>query len=723
MARIKHILQHDKSDCGAACLCMVLQYYGKTVPIRKIRVVAGTDCEGTSGYGIVKAAQKFGLSCKGFMSPERNRLETIPLPAIFHVKETADHYVVVHKIKDGKIYISDPAIGPRKEKISDFTKWWSGVFFLLYPDMSFEKGNDSDGLLLRFLSLLRPHRQLVARVVVASLLLSLFGIFISFYFRFLIDEVLYSQIQSTLNLCSICYLLIIAFQAALSFCRSQIILFLGEKIDVSLSSDFFLHLLRLPMSFFSTRKTGEILSRIGDAKTIRNAISSTTLSILIDSFMFVVGGFFLFKMGSNLLPVAIIPVLVSSVLVRLFARPFKHIIKKRAVVEADKNATMYESINGIATIKSLATESMAFLRVEEKIVDSAEKSLELGQLGNIQKALQDFVSGCGTLTLYWVGSYLIFDGVMTLGQLISFVTLSGFFLGPLKRLLTMQLHLQEIMISAERLSDIIDMEEEFCDEECKLEPENLAGCIEFRDVSFSYGTRGRAVEKVSLSIEAGQKVAFVGMSGSGKTTLLKLLMKFYDCEEGKIFVNGTDIAEYKTNSYRSKIGYVPQESLLFSGTIEDNICWGEFNTDRRRIVASAVAAQAMDFIDRLPDKFNTVVGEHGSTLSGGERQRIALARVLMRSPHFLVLDEATASLDSISEQAIMNTVFNRIHDRIVIMVAHRLSTIRNCDKIFVFNSGKIVEQGTHRALLKKKGHYYNLWSAQNEKTFGITASE
>lgn len=723
MQKIKKVLQHDETDCGAACISIILQYYGKTVPLRKIRTALGTDSIGTSGLGIVKGAQKFGLNCKGLMSPEKDKIQTIPLPAIFHTKENLEHYIVIYKINKKYVFISDPAFGLRKMKREEFLKWWTGIFFILFPTTEFEKGNENKGILLRFASLLKPHKRLVIETLIASLLLSLFGVFISFYFRFLIDEVLYLQVKSTLNLCSICYLIVIIFQTLIEFCRSQIILYLGTKIDVSLISDFFGHLLHLPLSFFSSRKTGEILSRINDAETVKNAISSTTLGIIMDSFMLIGGGFFLFKMGIDLLPVSMIPVFISAIIVWIYSTPFKRLIKTRAILEADKNASMYESINGIATIKGLSTEDKAYLRVEEKIVAAANKNLELGKLGNCQRAIQNMISGSGTLALYWIGSFMIFDGKITLGQLISFNTLSGFFLGPLKRLLTMQLHLQEVMISAERLTDIIDMEEENSDDEKLEEIEDLSGKIEFKNVSFSYGTRGRALENISFEIPAGKKVAFVGTSGSGKTTLLKLLMKFYKLEEGQILINGTDISEIKTTSFREKIGYVPQESLLFSGTISENIVWGCDNPEPKKIIATAMAAQAYDFIQRLPEKFNTYVGEHGSTLSGGERQRLAMARILMRNPQMLILDEATASLDSISEQSIMDTIFTRIQGRTVIMVAHRLSTIKDCDLIYVFNKGKLVEQGTHFELLAKNNFYKKLWSAQNEKSNSIATSK
>lgn len=286
----------------------------------------------------------------------------------------------------------------------------------------------------------------------------------------------------------------------------------------------------------------------------------------------------------------------------------------------------------------------------------------------------------------------------------------------------MQSYWQEVFVSAERLSDVLDIaEEDESQKDCE-DAKNLLGDIEFKNVCFSYGTRGKTIKNVSLKIPSGKKIAFVGLSGSGKSTLLKLLMKFYSYDEGGIFIDGKEITSYTNDSYRSRIGYVPQESLLFSGTIEENIAWGYYGARKKEILDAAIAAQSFDFINALPDKFNTVVGEQGATLSGGERQRIALARILIRNPDIIILDEATASLDSISEQKIMDTVYQRIQNKTVIMVAHRLSTIRDCDCIFVFEHGELMEQGTHDFLLKKNGKYSQMWNAQNEKSDSVKTS-
>jgi ATP-binding cassette subfamily B protein len=715
--RLKCILQHDETDCGAACLSMVLDYYGKSVPIRKIREEACTDTKGTSGFGMVKAAQKYGLSCKAFIADEKEKIKKLPCATVLHIKHKGmEHYVVLKKVNRNKVYLCDPGVGNTVVSFEDFFQQWTGVFFILTPDTSFEKSSH-ENVLFRFLTLLKQYKKNVAQILTASLFLSAFGIFVSFYFRFLIDEVLYIQIKSTLNLCSLCYLIVIVFQAIIGFCRNEIILFMGTKIDVMLSSDFFYHLLRLPMKFFTSRKTGEVLSRLNDVNVIKNAISSATLSVVIDSIMIVTGAAFLIKMGGRLLLVAIVPIIISSIIVYLFKDHFKRQIRNQAIITAEKNAFMYESLNGIATVKGLSTEQKAFDKCENLIVETGERTLDLGKLGNRQRAILEIISSLGTLAIYWYGSFLIFDGTITLGQLISFTMLSGFFLSPLSRLLTMQSYWQEVFVSSERLLDIIDLEEEAKDEDSKMDAESLAGDIEFCDVSFAYGNRGKTIKNMSFLIPGGKKVAFVGQSGSGKTTLLKLLMRFYDLNEGKILINGVDINDYKTKEYRKCIGYVPQESLLFSGTILQNITWAAVNYTKEDIIACTKKAQAFEFIQNLPEKFATIVGEQGATLSGGERQRIALARILLCNPELIILDEATASLDSISETKIMDAVFSSGEGKTTIIVAHRLSTIKDCDLIYVFDKGELVEQGNHKELLEKNGKYSSLWRAQNEKSF------
>lgn len=718
------ILQHDEFDCAPACLASVCKYYGKRIPLTVIRRLAGTDRDGTSGFGIIRGAEELGFSCKGGASTAKTLSADMMYPFIAHVKrDNLDHYVIVYKYKNNKVYIGDPACGLRIVKTDAFRAEWTGVFFIILPMEKFEKNKDTDTKLTRFIKILARYKKILVEVLVASILLSLLGIATAFYFRFLIDEVLYTGVKITLTLFSVGYALVIVFQVLLIFCRNQLMLYMGNKIDAALMFEYFRHILRLPMDFFTSRKTGEILSRINDTATIRYAISSTSLSVVLDSLMLLIGGVFLFIFGGSLLIAAVIPVILSAILAWLFFNPYKNMLKIKAVVDAEKQSVMVENINGIATLKALSSEKLAFERTEIKIVDSIKKGITLGTMGNIENTLHTFLSQGGTLAVYWIGSLHILAGTMSLGRLISFVLLSGYFLGPLGRLLTLQPSLQEAFVAAVRLAEILDIPEEDIDSG-DIKKDSLNGDIEVKNVTFAYGTRGNTLENISLSVKAGQKVAFVGTSGSGKTTLVKLLMKFYNFTAGEISIDGINIKDFDTPSYRKMIGYVPQDILLFSGTIKDNIRFGLLHLPDEAVYQAAKAAMADEFISKLPDRYNTVVGERGATLSGGERQRIALARILLRKPRILILDEATASLDSVTERAIMKTV-DRLTDGITtIIIAHRLSTIVNCDKIFVFEAGKLVESGTHKTLLKKTGAYKALWNAQQHSfTKGMCTDE
>lgn len=710
------VLQHDETDCGAACIATISRHYKKTLSIARIRKLAGTDVFGTSGAGLVKGAKELGFSCRGIISKKKELTNDIHFPIIAHIKqERTEHYVVIYKLKNGKVKIADPAEGLKTISFNEFRKNWSGIFFLISPNEEFKDTKENKGLFSRFFYILKPHKKIIAEVVLASIVLCLLGIISAFYFRFLIDEVLYSEMESALTVFSIGYLIALSFQEILSFCRSQLIMYMSNKIDASLLFDYFKHLLRLPLNFFSSRKTGEILARIGDTIVVRNAISGTTLTLLIDTVMLIFGFFVLFSMGSKLIFISIIPVVFSTVLACICRKPFKKMIREKAVIDADKQSLFAESINGIATIKALVTEEVTTENAETKIINSINKGIKLGTLGQTQNTLQTFISKAGNLAVYWIGSIYILKGEMSLGQLISFVTLLGYFTGPFARLISLQQSLQEAFVASDRLSEILDLSEENKNDSSLIKLENLNYDIKFENIFFSYGTRGYTLQNINVNIKQGEKIAFVGLSGSGKSTLVKLLMKFYKQESGNIFIGDYTTDEIETESFRKRIGYVPQEVLLFSGTIMENLLWGLDDVSVVEAISAAKAAQADTFIRKLPDRYNTFVGERGATLSGGERQRIALARILLRKPDILILDEATAALDSISENEIMNTIYSVCNKMTTIIIAHRLSTIKNCDSIYVMKNGTIIENGTFKTLMKKQNEFYNLWSAQNQE--------
>jgi len=640
----------------------------------------------------------------------------LPFPIIAHInRDGLDHYIVIYKVKKNKVLIADPANSISWVNIQTFFEWWTNFFFVLKPKNDFEKTSDDKSFFERFWYLVKQNKLLVIETLISSFILTVLGILGAFYFRYLIDDVIYSYLEQSLFSISIAYFFVLLFQNILSFCRSHLIIYFGNKLDATLTLEYFNHILHLPLDFFMKRKSGEILSRLSDIGTIKNALSNMTVGVILDCVMLIFGGIVLFTFSSALVGIAIIPVILSALLVFLFSKQFKSLIYQRSVIEAEKYSHFVESINGISTIKALSTEFDAYDKAEIKIIQAIKKTFSLSNLGNLQGTLQSFLSQIGNLAVYWYGSWLIMQGQLSLGELISFVTLLGYFLGPLSRLITLQPQLQELSVANKRLGEIFDLTTEEKTNNGIMQINNTDGNICIKNLTFSYGTRGNTLENISLEIKAGEKIAFVGPSGSGKTTLVKLLLKFYIPDEGEITLDDKNINDLNTASYRQFFGYVPQEILLFSGTIEENIAWGNYDSTSEDIFNAAKDAEALNFIAKLNDRFSTKVGEKGASLSGGERQRIAIARVLLRKPKILILDEATSSLDSLSESSIMETI-NRIGKQITtIIVAHRLSTIQNCDKIFVLMNGHLMESGNHKELIEKNGIYTQMWKSQNHQ--------
>ena len=709
------VKQQDESDCGAACISTVAKYYGKRISVSKVRNIAGTDIQGTSGKGIVKALESIGFTSKVMFSKEKVLQSDYPFPLIVHInKDSLEHYLVIYRIKKNKILIADPADSIKWIPLKQFNEWWSGIFFLIYPNQKFQKTSDDKSFLMRFSFLIYGNKILAAEIFAASFIMTMLGILGAFYFRYIIDEVIYSYLPTALVSVSLAYLVVIIFQSLLTFARNSLLIFLGNKMDTMLTLEYFKHILHLPLDFFMKRKSGEILSRLGDIGTIKNAMSSMSIGVLLDSMMLVFGGIVLFTFSSSLVGIAVIPVILSAVIVLAFSKKFKNLIYQRSIIEAEKYSLFVETVNGISTVKALSTERDSYDKSELKIIEAVKKDFSLSALSNFQGTLQGFLTQTGNLAVYWYGSYLIMKGRLSLGELISFVTLLGYFLAPLSRLITLQPQLQELSVAGKRLGEILDLSEEDELSNGFLQIKKTEGNIDIKNLSFSYGTRGMTLKDISIQIKAGEKVAIVGPSGSGKTTLLKLLMKFYRADSGDIFLDGQNIKDINTEAYRSFFGYVPQEILLFSGTIEENIAWGNEGVTSVDIFNAAKDAQALDFISKLNDRFATKVGEKGASLSGGERQRIALARILLRKPKILVLDEATSSLDSISEASIMKTIDCVGKNITTIIVAHRLSTIRGCNKIFVLKDGCLVESGNHESLLSLGGVYSQLWKSQTE---------
>lgn len=711
------VKQHDMKDCGAACISTILKTYGYSTSISRIREICETDEFGTNLNGIIQAVEMLGFTAKAVKGNKTDIKKEFPLPAIAHVliDNTILHYVVIHEIneKKNRVTIADPAKGIVELTKEEFLKIWTGVLVILVPSQRFKKGKENESVIKRFFYLLKPQKSLLINIFLASLLYTILGIVASFYFKFLMDEILPNSLKGTLHVISIAFLLLYIFQCILNLFRSHLLLYLSQKLDISLILGYYNHVLGLPMNFFRTRKVGEIVSRFMDASKIREAISSATLIVMIDSFMVFGGGVILFLQSKLLFCIAFSIAFIYGIIAYGFNKPFKE--NQEKIMEENSQLTSYlvESLQGIETIKSFNSEQKSELETEKKFVRLLNTTFKGGMIQNIQGTLKNITELTGTMLILWVGSIQVIDGVMSIGQLLTFNSLLVYFLTPIKNIINLQLSMQTAVVSAERLTEILDLELEKTDLEYKkISPKNLSGDISFKEVSFKYGSRGKVLENITLNIRQGEKIALVGESGSGKTTLAKLLLNFYKINSGDITFGDFSIEDINKGSLRERIGYISQDIFLFSGTIEENLRLGNKDIPLEDIIRICKLTTVHDFVEKMELRYSTLIDENGANLSGGQKQRIALARVLIKNPDIIIMDEATSNLDSATEKSIETLITQNCKNKTMIIIAHRLSTIKSCDKIYVIDKGSIYEEGTHEELINLKGKYHKLWESQ-----------
>jgi ATP-binding cassette subfamily B protein len=719
------ILQHDVTDCGAACLAMVCKRYGLKVPITRIREAAGTDKQGTNAYGMIKAAEKLGFSAKGVKGNKEAFFTPFPLPAIAHVVVDGSllHYVVIHKITKKRVVIADPAKGLRKITPAEFFKEWTGVLILLSPAQQFQKGDRTKGIWSRFFGLLLPQKGLLINVAFTSLVYTILGIGASFYFKVMMDEILPNLLERSLTIISIGVIALYVFQVLLGAFRSHMLLYLSQKLDINLLLGYYRHVLGLPMSFFGTRKVGEIISRFQDASKIREAITSASLTIMLDTIMAIAGGVILYIQNASMFAIAFIVVALYGVIVFSFNKPLRNVNRKSMEENAQLTSFLVESLNGIETVKSFNSERSADIETEKKFVKLQRTVFKNGLLNNVSGSLSGFVAAVGGVVILWVGAMNVIRGNMTIGELLTFNALLAYFLDPVKNLINLQPTMQTAVVASDRLGEILDLELEKSDrEDKKISPSSLYKTIGIKSVNFRYGTRQLVLRDINLTVQPGEKIALVGESGSGKTTLVKLLLNFYPWEKGDIQIGEYNIKDINVEVLREKIAYISQDIFLFSGTLYENLTLGMAEPGMEDVVRAAAMTRAHDFINQMPLRYETMLEENGANLSGGQKQRIAITRALLKKPDILIMDEATSNLDSITEKAISRMIDEQTSGITTIIIAHRLSTIMRCDKIYLLEDGRITESGSHAELMRARGRYFELWREQMPEAYGQEAS-
>ncbi|MGL5357934.1 MAG: peptidase domain-containing ABC transporter, partial [Metamycoplasmataceae bacterium] len=569
------------------------------------------------------------------------------------------------------------------------------------------------GLLKKFFELIKPQKGLLINIFLSSILITIFGIVGSFYFKFLLNTVIPNDLKSTLTMFSIGLVILTLFSVLTSAFRSQLLIHFSQKLDIPLMLGYYDHILNLPMDFFHTRTVGEVISRLDDAYKIRSAISGATLTVMIDGFMAIIGGITLYVESSFLFYITLVPLVLYIIIVFAFKKLIS--INNRETMQSQAELTSYlvQCLNGVETIKAFNGETQIGENIEKNFVKFMKDVFNLGTINNIQGTLKGGVKAVFGIVILWIGTMQVLNGNITIGTLLTFNALLAYFLNPIENIVNFQSTLQSAVVAAQRLEEIIFTAiEKTEDQYKKIAPKDLKGDIRFKNVDFRYGNRKLILKDINIVAKKNTRIALVGESGSGKTTLSKLLMNFYPIDKGEILINGLNIKDINLERLRDRIAYISQETFLFNKTIYENLTFGSSFISYENIIEACKKAQIHDYINSLPLRYDTLVEENGANFSGGQKQRLSIARAILKDPDILVMDEATSNLDSITEKAISDTMDEFMKDKTALIIAHRLSTIKNCDRIYVLENGEVIEEGTHEELLNKESYYKKLWKDQ-----------
>ncbi|NMQ18363.1 ATP-binding cassette domain-containing protein [Candidatus Competibacter phosphatis] len=709
LKRFPLVEQAEEMDCGAACLAMICKHYRIGATLGKLREMANVTTEGATLDSLAQVGESLGFTTHGLQCTYQTLLG-FELPFIAHWE--GYHYIVVYGVSKNQVWVADPGLGFRKLSVAEFEKGWTGTCLLFTPRADLAQIEATRSPWMRFVRLLRPHKPVLGYLILATLVIQVLGITPPIILQNILDRVVVHQSHELLNLLIVGFILVQLFMQLTALMRTYLTNFMVRNLDFSMMSQFFQHALSLPISFFAKRRTGDIFARFQENQTIRQFLTqstiSTMLNLLMVFFYFLV--LFLYSVQMTLVLLAlIVPMVVLTVAI---TPRIKQYARRDFEASTDAEAVLMETLNGAETIKAMGIERAIRLKWEQKYA----KALNVKYKAQGFEALIGFASqllhALTVTSVLWVGANLVLGQQLTIGQLIAFNMLMGSVMAPLMGLIGMWDELHEAGVAMERLGDVLDMEPEQKpeDQPSRILLPSLRGDISLQDVYFRYGGKETpyVLENISFELKAGETVALVGHSGSGKTTLAKLLVGFYPPSEGKISIDGYNLNLIDKDYYRAQIGYVMQSNLLFSGTVAENIALGESNPDRRRIVEVARLADAHGFISKLPQGYEQTVGERGVGLSGGQIQRLCIARSLYRDPRLLIFDEATSALDTQSETNILRNLSGVLEGRTALVIAHRLSTIMNADKILVLYQGRIVEEGTHQTLFDRQGMYYQL---------------
>jgi subfamily B ATP-binding cassette protein HlyB/CyaB len=702
------VTSQPPSDPGLAALVMMVKYQGVAADAAQIRHRVGTHALGVPD--ILRCANDYGLKAR-VLHTTWSRLARTPMPALAVLRD--DSFLLLGKVGDDKVLVHPPLEPrPRLMKREELEAVWDGRLILMSRRRSLtDLARRFD--VTWFLGALHKYRHRLGEVLLASFFLQLFGLVSPLFFQVIIDKVLVHRSLSTLDVLMFGLVGVTLFEAVLAILRTYVFAHTTNRIDVELGARLFRHLLALPIAYFQSRRVGDSVARVRELENIRTFLTGSALTLVIDLFFtFVfVAVMFLYSPLLTWIVLGSVPlyVAISAAAAPLFQERLQEKFKRGA----ENQAFLVESVAGVETLKAMAVEPQMQRRWEEQLASYVSASFRVISLGNTASNLVQLVSKLVLAAILFFGAQLVIEGRLSVGELVAFNIFATRFSAPVLRLAQLWQDFHQARISIDRLGDILNTAAEPTYNPARAALPPIRGEIAFDHVSFRYRVDGQEIlHDVNLRIAAGQTVGLVGASGSGKSTLAKLTQRLYSPESGRVLVDGVDLAMVDSAWLRRQMGIVLQENVLFNCTIRENIALADPTVSMERVIVAAKLAGAHEFILELPEAYDTVVHERGSSLSGGQRQRVAIARALVGNPRILILDEATSALDYESERVIQQNMRLIAKDRTVLIIAHRLSAVRHADRIITLDRGRVVEDGTHDELLRKGGSYATLFRTQ-----------
>lgn len=700
-------------DTGLSSLIVIAKHFGIPSDFRQLERAYSLEKGTVDTVTILRAAKDLKLKVRKLDKVESSKFKVLTFPAI--VKLNNGNYVVVFGTDGARIAIIDPLIDSNIIE-ADWQKFidnWSGEVILFTKRFTLsDKIKKFD--LSWFIPSIIQYKKLLLQVLLISFILQLCGLAAPFFTQVIIDKVLVHRSLNTLDIMIIGMILIAVFQNWMTSLRSYIFNHTTNKIDVTLSSRMFKTITALPMKFFQKWQVGEVVSRVGELENLRSFLTGSSLTLVLDLLFAIIylGVMFFYSTTLSLVVMIMLPLFI--ILNLIIAPIYKRLINYRFLIGAENQSFLIETITGMRTVKSMTIERQFVRKYEEILAKYVNAVFDVINLTNIAGSIGGFLQQTFNLAILWVGAYYVMEQKITVGELIAFQMMAGQLISPIMRIISTWQYFQQARVSVERLGDIMNEETEPTYNPNRTTLPNIKGEIVLDKVSFRYNPESKPVlQNINLVIPAGIKVGIVGKSGSGKSTLTQLIQRLYLPENGRILIDGVDIAQVEPAWLRRQVGVVLQENFLFGGTIEENISIACPNATKEQIINVAKMSGADEFISQMQHQYDTFVGERGSLLSGGQKQRISIARALITDPKILIFDEATSALDYESEKIIMDNLEQITQGRTTLMIAHRLSTVKDCQAIIVMDKGNIVEVGSHEQLMQAKGHYYNLYATQN----------